>query len=38
MTFHQAPFRTAEARDSHRDGWNESFDRLEAYLARAVRE
>lgn len=33
LTFHQAVFESAEARDSHRSGWSECFDRLEAYLA-----
>jgi uncharacterized protein YndB with AHSA1/START domain len=33
MTFRQGPFQTTEARDSHREGWNESFDRLDRYLA-----
>ncbi len=31
QTFHQAPFRTVESRDSHIGGWNECFDREEAY-------
>jgi uncharacterized protein YndB with AHSA1/START domain len=35
LTFHQAPFDTVEARDSHNDGWSESFERLAAYLAKA---
>lgn len=34
MTFHQAIFTSVEARDSHRSGWSECFDRLESYLAR----
>lgn len=33
MRFHQAEFESTEARDDHEDGWSESFDRLEAYLA-----
>jgi uncharacterized protein YndB with AHSA1/START domain len=28
----QGPFKTDERRDLHRDGWTESFDRLEAML------
>ena len=35
MTFHQATFETTESRDGHRGGWSESFDKLEAYLAKA---
>jgi uncharacterized protein YndB with AHSA1/START domain len=33
MMFHQGVFETVEARDSHREGWSQSFDRLEDYLA-----
>lgn len=33
MIFRQAPFESVEERDGHREGWTESFDRLEAYLA-----
>lgn len=33
MMFHQGVFPTIEARDSHLEGWSESFDRLEDYLA-----
>jgi uncharacterized protein YndB with AHSA1/START domain len=33
LTFHQALFESVESRDSHRSGWSECFDRLEAYLA-----
>ncbi len=32
LTFHQAIFESVESRDSHRSGWSECFDRLEAYL------
>ncbi|MBA3963626.1 MAG: SRPBCC domain-containing protein [Chthoniobacterales bacterium] len=32
MTFHQAPFASAESRDGHREGWNSAFDRLDDYL------
>ena len=35
VTFHQAPFPSAESRDSHAGGWSECLDRLEAYLAQA---
>ena len=34
MTMRQAPFRSAETRDGHDEGWNSAFDRLDAYLAR----
>jgi uncharacterized protein YndB with AHSA1/START domain len=32
LTFHQTPFTSVESRDSHTEGWSESFDRLDAYL------
>lgn len=32
MTFHQARFESAENASGHREGWNESFDNLEAHL------
>ena len=35
MTFRQAVFESVEQRDSHRGGWNSSFDRLEEYAATA---
>lgn len=35
LTFHQTPFESVEDRDSHNSGWNECFDRLDAYLAGA---
>lgn len=35
MTFQQAPFTSVEVRDSHFQGWNESFDMLEEHLANA---
>jgi uncharacterized protein YndB with AHSA1/START domain len=38
MTFHQALFESVESRDSHRSGWSECFERLEAYLMTATRE
>lgn len=34
LTFHQAAFRTAEARDSHIEGWEEVLDLLAADLRR----
>lgn len=36
LDFHQALFESVEGRDSHRQGWSESFDRLEAYLTGAI--
>lgn len=38
LTFHQAIFESVEGRDSHRSGWSESLDRLEEYLAKAIKE
>ena len=32
MTFRQTGFATASSRDGHEGGWNESFERLDAYL------
>jgi uncharacterized protein YndB with AHSA1/START domain len=32
LRFHQAPFKTVEARDSHTGGWNSLLDKLTAYL------
>jgi uncharacterized protein YndB with AHSA1/START domain len=40
QTFHQAPFVHVDARDSHIDGWNQCFDKEQAYaetLAKEVR-
>jgi uncharacterized protein YndB with AHSA1/START domain len=34
MNFKQTGFSSIEERDSHRDGWSQSFDRLAAYLKR----
>jgi uncharacterized protein YndB with AHSA1/START domain len=34
LTFHQAFFLSEASRDGHAGGWNESFDNLDAYLAR----
>jgi uncharacterized protein YndB with AHSA1/START domain len=36
--FHQAPFRDAQRRDSHVGGWNEAFDREQAYAERLAKE
>ena len=36
LTLHQAVFETAEARDSHHEGWSECLDRLGAYAASAA--
>jgi uncharacterized protein YndB with AHSA1/START domain len=33
LTFHQAVFISAESRDGHLEGWNQSFDMLAEYLA-----
>ena len=33
MRFHQAIFESVASRDGHGDGWTQSFDRLEEYLA-----
>lgn len=33
LTFRQAMFQSTAARDSHQEGWSETFDRLEQYLA-----
>jgi uncharacterized protein YndB with AHSA1/START domain len=33
MTLRQGPFQSTESREGHREGWSESFDRLEGYLA-----
>jgi uncharacterized protein YndB with AHSA1/START domain len=35
MTFRQTGFRSVESRNSHRDGWNECFDKLPGFLAQA---
>jgi uncharacterized protein YndB with AHSA1/START domain len=32
LTFRQAAFESVADRDSHREGWTECLDRLEAYL------
>jgi uncharacterized protein YndB with AHSA1/START domain len=38
QTFHQAPFRTVESRDSHIGGWTQCFDREQAYAEGAAKE
>jgi len=38
QTFHQAPFRTIERRDSHVGGWSEAFDKQAAYAEKIARE
>lgn len=35
--FHQTPFESVEMRDSHVGGWNESFDREQAYVEELAR-
>lgn len=37
QSFHQTPFLHVDARDSHIDGWNQCFDREEAYAERLAR-
>lgn len=34
QTFHQAPFTHEDARDSHIGGWNQVFDKEEAFVAK----
>jgi len=36
MHFHQALFETSASRDGHSQGWSQSFDRLDSYLAEGV--
>jgi hypothetical protein len=38
QTFHQRPFLNVERRDSHVDGWNGVFDKLQAYVAKLAKE
>lgn len=38
QNFHQAPFIDVEARDSHVGGWNECFDREQAYAETLAKE
>ena len=35
--FHQTPFASVESRDSHVSGWNECFDREQAYVKKLAR-
>jgi len=37
QSFHQTPFSSVESRDSHIEGWNESFDREQEYIEK-IRE
>ena len=38
QSFHQTPFINVEARDSHIGGWNECFDREQAYAETLAKE
>jgi uncharacterized protein YndB with AHSA1/START domain len=38
QTFHQAPFRNLERRDSHVGGWSEAFDKEAAYAEKIAKE
>ena len=38
QTFHQAPFRTVERRDSHVGGWSEAFDKQAVYAEIITKE
>ena len=38
QTFHQAPFLDSERRDSHVGGWNQAFDKQQAYAERIAKE
>jgi uncharacterized protein YndB with AHSA1/START domain len=38
QTFHQAPFRTVERRDSHIGGWSQTFDKEKAYAEKIAKE
>ena len=38
QTFHQRPFVTVERRDSHVDGWNQAFGKLETYVVKLAKE
>jgi uncharacterized protein YndB with AHSA1/START domain len=35
MVFEHGPFKSAETRDSHAEGWSECFDNLVALVAKA---
>jgi uncharacterized protein YndB with AHSA1/START domain len=38
QTFHQTPFLKVERRDRHVMGWNEAFNKLEAYVVKLAKE
>jgi uncharacterized protein YndB with AHSA1/START domain len=38
QTFHQAPFRTVERRDSHVGGWSQAFDKQATYAEKIAKE
>ena len=38
QTFHQAPFRNVERRDSHVGGWSQAFDKQAAYVESIAKE
>ena len=38
QTFHQRPFHSVERRDSHVGGWNQAFDKQQAYAAKIAKE
>jgi hypothetical protein len=38
QTFHQAPFRNVERRDSHVGGWIQAFDKQAAYAESIAKE
>jgi hypothetical protein len=38
QTFHQAPFRTVERRDSHVGGWSQAFDKQAVYAETIAKE
>ena len=38
QTFHQAPFRSIERRDSHVGGWSQAFDKQAAYAEKIAKE
>lgn len=37
QSFHQTPFKSVESRDSHVSGWNECFDREQAYAEKLAK-
>ena len=38
QTFHQMPFLNVERRDSHVGGWNQAFDKEQAYAEKIAKE